>query len=76
MAIKDAKSKSNALAAAAGIKLGRVVGWYENMIQPVDQPVMGMGGAERDLSSAKAIPQVPSGSQDIIVEMNLNYEVK
>jgi uncharacterized protein len=79
LAIQDAKAKSAELAKAAGVKLGKVEGWYENIIQPADSQAsnMGYGGSERTLS-AKAIPspQVSSGTQDIIIEVNLNYEVK
>lgn len=78
LAIKDAKSKSAALAAAAGVKLGKIEGWYENIIQPIEgQPQGGYGGSDTMLSS-KAVPspQVPSGTQEVIVEVSLNYEVK
>jgi len=76
LAIKDARAKSAELAAAAGIKLGKIEGWYENVIQPAgEQPTMGMGGSEAAMP-AKVAPQVPGGSQDVIVEMNLTYDVK
>ncbi len=77
LAITDAKSKAGALAAAADVKLKRIVGWWENFIQTPGQPVtyydgkggMGAGGA---VSSGT----VPSGSQEIIVEVNLSYQIK
>ena len=79
LAIGDAKSKSKGLANAAGIKLGKVVNWYDNVLQSPDAAVSsdarGFGGAE--MSSVKATPpQVPAGTQDIIVEVGLTYEVK
>jgi len=80
LAIKDAKSKSASLAAAAGVKIGKVEGWYENIIQPVEGQPYGMGGfgGSDTALSAKAVPspQVPSGSQEVIVEVSLNYDVK
>jgi uncharacterized protein len=78
LAIQDAKAKAADLANAAGVKLGKVEGWFENVIQPIDtQSSMGYGGSDMALSS-KAVPspQVPSGTQDIIIEINLNYDVK
>lgn len=78
LAIADAKSKSAGLAQAAGVRLGKVVNWYENVLQSPDMSfsdTRGFGGAE--MSSAKvAPPQVPAGTQDIIVEVGLTYEVK
>lgn len=79
LAIKDAKAKSAGLANAAGVKLGKIEGWYENVIYPVDERMnAGYGGSDMMLSSVKAMPspQVPSGTQDIIIEVSLNYEVK
>lgn len=76
MAIEDAKRKSKVLANAAGVKLGKVTGWYENDLSNPDNPVpLGMGGvAEKSISSMPA--QIPSGTGDIIVEVSLTYEVK
>ncbi len=78
LAIVDAKSKSTDLAKAAGVRLGKVVNWYENVLQSPDMlasDARGFGGAET--SAVKAVPpQVPAGTQDIIVEIGLTYEVK
>jgi uncharacterized protein YggE len=82
LAIKDARKKSGDLAKAAGIKkLGKVVGWYENIIQSPDtQSDYGYGGvtSEKMMSSIRPIasPQVPSGNQEIIINVGVNYEVK
>jgi uncharacterized protein YggE len=77
LAIQDAKSKSAGLAKAAGVKLGKIEGWYENIIQPIgDQSASaGYGGMDTAFKAAPS-PQVPSGTQDVIVEVSLNYEVK
>ena len=51
----------------------------ENIIKSPDNSApfygygMGGGGAEAAMPPA---PQIPSGSQEIIIEINLNYEVK
>jgi hypothetical protein len=78
-AINDAKSKANELFSAVGVKPKKITGWYENG--------GGQGGgqpyAENDMALAKgageavsATPQLPSGSQEITIEINVNYEVK
>ncbi len=77
-AIEDARSKANALAKAAGVKkLKKVVGWYENVVQSPDiQAGYGYGGMEKSLSSSMpAAPQVPSGNQEIIINVGVNYQV-
>lgn len=75
-AINDAKSKAGNLAAAAGVRLGKVVGWWENFIQAPGATSYydgkgGMGGG-----AGAVAPVVLTGSQEIIVEVNLNYQVK
>jgi len=79
LAIGDAKKKSEGLARAAGVKLGKVENWYENILQAPDYRVSnaGFGGAEAlSAKAAIAVPQVPAGTQEIIVEVGLTYEVK
>lgn len=78
-AINDARAKSASLAKAAGIrKLGNVVSWYENIIKSPDNSQnygYGMGGdAEKAVSSVPA--QIPSGTDEIIIEMGVNYRIK
>lgn len=80
IAIQDARSKSDALFKAAGIKNQRVIGWFENYIQSPDSSVYGnygIGGSAEGIS-AKSIPgpQIPSGTQEIIVEIGVNYKTK
>ncbi len=78
-AIADAKSKSDNIARAAGVKLKRVIGWYENIIKAPDTtfPYYGYGlGGGGEGGGGLPTPQIPSGSQEIIIEINLNYEVK
>jgi hypothetical protein len=75
-AISDAKSKSTALAEAAGVKLKSIAGWYENMVTPVPMYVdyaakggMGAGGGAIDA-------QTPSGSREVVIEIGVNYNIK
>lgn len=78
-AIADAKSKAPAMFKASGVKAGKILGWYENNVQSPDVPSAnyGIGGAE-GLGGAKAAasPQVPAGTQEITIEIGLNYQVK
>ena len=76
-AMADARSKVKDQASGAGVRLGKVIGWWENIIQApgVFNPAYGgMGGIER--GGPVTAPQVPSGTQEVIVEVSLNYRVK
>ena len=74
-AVKDAKSKAEAAAKAAGFKLGRVINYSE-----------GGGAGPRPImyDAAKALPiagggeptQVEPGSSEIMVTVNLSYEIQ
>lgn len=81
LAIGDAKRKSAEIASAAGVELDRIVGWYENIVQAPDSNQIygnaklsadGFGG--REVAEVKA--DIPSGTQEIIVEMNVDYKIK
>lgn len=77
MAIEDAKNKSKALAEAAGIRLGKVTGWYENDLSNPGNPVpYGLGGAAMEKSISSVPAQIPSGTEDVTIEVSLTYEVK
>lgn len=81
LAIQDAKTKSVSMAKAAGVKLGEVTSWYENILASPDMTDYSQAyglGAGGDMASAKTVapPQVPSGTQEIVIEMNVSYEVK
>ena len=77
-AIADAQKKSQSLAAAAGVKLKKVVGWWENVVQApgINTPYYdgkgGMGGG----GGAAVSPTVPTGDQEIIIEESMNYQIK
>jgi hypothetical protein len=78
-AIADAKSKAPALFAQAGVRSKKVTGWYENNTgaYPENQAdyAGGIGGAG-GLGQRGFTPQVPSGQQEIIIEVGVNYEIK
>ena len=67
-----------ALAKAAGVKLKEITGWYENSISPVPTYAAdyatgkgGLGGG-----GAVATPDTPAGSQEVVIEIGVNYNVK
>lgn len=79
LAIQDARSKSEALFKASGLKHQRVIGWFENYVQSPDTPAYGnygIGGSEATLAKTAPSPQVPSGTQEIIIEIGVNYKTK
>lgn len=74
-AIADAKSKSDSLAQAAGVKLEDITGWYENLVSP--QPLYlsadyGKGGMGGGISS----PSTPAGGREVIIEIGVTYNIK
>ena len=82
-AIEDAKEKVGSVSKALGIrKLDDVIGWYENVVQaPGVQPYyggygMGGEGGGNGLAKPAPTPQVPTGTQEIVIEVGLTYEVK
>lgn len=77
-AIADAKEKATALAASLGVRLGSVVGFYENNMQPYygydmvarTEALMndGMGGA--------ITPDIPMGENRTVVNVEVIYQIK
>lgn len=74
-AIQDARQKAQELAQVAGVKLKKVTGWWENIVQsPGISSSMfeGKGGMSAGYSSTS----IPNGEQEIIIEENVSYEIK
>lgn len=74
-AIADAKDKSSALAAAAGIKLGEISGWYENLVQPISYQT-DLGGKGGMGGSGVSAPSTPSSDREVIIEIGVTYNIK
>lgn len=74
-AISDAKSKAGVLATAAGVKLKKVIGWWENIVQAPGSMVSydGKGGVGGGSIGGGTIP---SGNQEVIIEVSVNYQIK
>lgn len=77
-AIEKAKEKAEELAKSAGIRLGKVVSVSESSGYgyPVPMYAEGMGGGFALDSVKSASPNIEPGSQDIIAQMTVVFEVK
>ncbi|HMN19419.1 MAG TPA: SIMPL domain-containing protein [Candidatus Moranbacteria bacterium] len=77
LAIADARAKAPEMARAAGVKLGEVASWYENVLSGPENPIpYGYGGMGGAMEAKSAQPAVPSGSDEIVIEVTLNYSVR
>ena len=79
-AIADAKAKAGVQAQAAGVSLGDIMGWWENVVQVPGPQNYGTGLADGKGGAgmgggAPTSPTVPSGSQEVIIEVSLNYRI-
>ena len=72
--LEAAKAKAQALAEAAGVKLGKVVGFSENEGY-VPSPMFYAKDAAMGLGGGSATPSIESGSQDVIVNVTVLYEI-
>jgi len=80
-AIGDASGKAGSMASAAGVRLGEIVGWWENYVQGPGANgtsyIGDKGGAGGiGAGGGNSSPTIPTGSQEIIIEMNLNFKLK
>jgi uncharacterized protein len=76
MAIADAKSKAETTANAAGVKLNKVIGWWENPIQVPGMPYYGAYGYGGEKGGGGVGPILPTGGREIIIQVSLNYSIK
>ena len=72
--LEMAKAKAQALAAAAGVKLGKVVGFSESSSSP-QPPIYYAKDMAAGLGGGSASPSVEPGSQDVIVDVTVTYEI-
>lgn len=74
-AIADAKVRGQVLADAAGVELKEITGWYENYTNP--SPVyMDYGKGGMETANASYAANIPSGNREVIIEMNISYNIK
>lgn len=73
-AIADAKSKASFLAKSLGVRLGRVVSYNEYEASPsVDY--YAKGGMMAEGGGGAMMPEVASGSKEILMNVQVNYEI-
>jgi uncharacterized protein len=75
-AITEAKAKAKALADQLGVRLGKVVSFYEN---PGYMPYYGYdakGGTMMEAAQSAPAPSLPTGEQETVVSVSITYEIK
>lgn len=75
-AISKAKDKAQAIAAAGGFKVGRLLNIQEGSPYPVYNAPLMMGASAKLDSTAAAAPTIQAGSQEIDVNVTLQYEIE
>lgn len=78
-AIKEAKGKAKVLAGDLGVRLGRVVNFYESGNGGYPYPVMydkAMMGMETVSSDSSYAPEIPTGENEITVHVTVIYKIK
>lgn len=76
LAIEDARSRAEQTADTAGVKLGKVIGWWENQLYIPGQPNPYYSGYGGEMGGGSMSPSVPTGTDEIIIEVNVNYRVR
>lgn len=74
-AISDAKTKASVLARAAGVKLGDIIGWWENLVQAPGANSISYD-AKGGMGGGAVAASLPNGNQEIIIEISVNYRLK
>jgi uncharacterized protein len=72
-AVDDAKRKAQEAARIAGFNLGKIVNYSENFGGGVQPPMPMMA---RDVANQELKTQVEPGSQEILVNVSLSYEIR
>lgn len=80
MAIQEARAKAEQLADQLGVEVVRVVGFYEDSYG-YPTPYYGKGGVMMDVAmSARAeaapAPELPTGENKIVSNVNITYEIR
>lgn len=75
-AISDADKKAVSISSAAGVVLGEKIGWWENIVQAPGVNYGYYDYGKGGMGAGGSSPIVPSGSQEVVVEVNLSYKLK
>lgn len=74
LAIDDAREKADVLAKQLGVKVIRVIGFSEDTGgYPIPYPAF---GEARDMALKEAAPQVEPGSQEVIKNVSVTFEIR
>lgn len=76
LAIKDAKEKAKVLSKELGVRLVRVVSFYDNTGGGIPYYAEGMGGDMMVKSSAAPAPTIPIGENKSMVNVTVVYEIR
>ena len=76
LAMVAAKSKAEAIAEAGGFKIGKLLSVDEYFVGPYYYDGYGGFGGGAESLDTKVAPSVEPGSQEIIITVNLRYEIK
>jgi uncharacterized protein YggE len=74
-AIQKARAKAEVLAKAAGVTLGKVRSFSENVSNPGPYPMPYAVGRDMMAESKSVAPQVEAGSQDVTVNVSLSFDL-
>jgi uncharacterized protein len=76
-AIANAKEKADKIAKDLGVKIVRIIGFYDSSDDPVYPYAMGYG-ADMAVKSevAQRAPEIPQGEQTYISNVSVTYEIK
>jgi len=76
-ALADARGKAPILAQNAGVKLGKILSWYENLVQsPESGAYYGAGGMGGGSDAKGGGATVTNGNQEIVIELGVNYRIR
>ena len=74
LAVEDARTKAEELAAAAGLTLGSVLSIAEGTVSPMPPPMYAGAGGEMAMAEA-AVPVQP-GSSTVAVDVSMTFELR
>jgi len=74
-AIAKARAKAEDLARAAGVRLGKVRAFSENVNTPSPYPMYYARDMAVGLESKAVAPAIEAGSQDVVVNVSLSFEI-
>jgi uncharacterized protein len=80
MAIENAREKAEVLSDELGVRLVRVVSFYDSSdnggVMPMYREMVGMGSDGKDIAVAQSAPPIPVGENKYKVMVNVVYEIR